>query len=248
MQNPARNTDVSDGFLAHSYLSGATKQLWKYKAESRLTSALAERKAKEKAKERAAEKIPEKAAWRVARTVPTVTSASAPKQLAFDFWYEIEVASRKQSPALTHLEVTANAGDESAFLVGLENIKWQGLTAPEFVKAIKLAFKAGAFTAARKIAHEGMRYHPDNADVQKYYNILNPVTRVVGMTSATRHNAGANRAWLKENAGKYRGQWLALRDGELLGVSPSLDTLTEEVSSKYGVTFPSKEVMITAGY
>jgi hypothetical protein len=58
----------------------------------------------------------------------------------------------------------------------------------------------------------------------------------------------ANRRWLKEHMGQYKDQWLALRDGALLGASPSLDTLLEQVSREHGVTFPSREVMITTGY
>ncbi len=58
----------------------------------------------------------------------------------------------------------------------------------------------------------------------------------------------ANRAWLVAHAGRYNKRWLALRDGELLGEADSIIELTKQVSAKYGVSFPSNEIMLTTGF
>jgi len=147
---------------------------------------------------------------------------------------------------MARLEVAAHQGDESAFLKNLEVIKWEGRSASDFVRAIKLAFKAGAFKAARYIASEGMKYQPDSAEIQKYARVLNPSQPTITEPTATL-GPQANRDWLKAHAHEYKGKWIAIRNGELLGASQSLDSLVEEVSQKFGVAFPSRDVMVTTG-
>jgi hypothetical protein len=163
------------------------------------------------------------------------------------YWF-IEESLPKRQDAIGRLEEAANKGDEPAFLKYLEKVKWQDQTAAGVVRSIKLAFRVGAFKAACHIASEGMKFHADNVDIQKYARILSPVIREAETHRAVNTDTRSNRQWLKEHAGQYRGKWIALRNGELIGASPSLDTLIEEVSKKYGITFPSREVMITSGY
>jgi hypothetical protein len=158
----------------------------------------------------------------------------------------VDESPPKRRNVIDRLDEAANKGDEPTFLKCLEEIKWQDLTAADIVRVIKLAFRAGAFKAACYIASEGVKVHPDNVDVQKYARILSPTTRKEEATPTANTDTRTNRQWLKEHAGEYQGQWIALRNGELLGASRSLNKLTDEVSRKYGVTFPSREVMITA--
>jgi hypothetical protein len=233
MQSGAKQAFENEGFRAHDYLSRAGEDLWKYAPTNKLISVLAE----------------EDVSWRIARTktsIRTITIGSTPKQLTFNFGQQTEVTSLNQSPALTRLEEAANRGSETDFLVNLDNVKWRGRTAAEFVRAIKLAFKAGAFRAALYIASEGVKHHPEDADLRKYVCVLNP-----NQPPATEQTAEAkpqaNREWLKAHAHEYKGKWIAIRNGELLGAAHSLETLVEEVSREYGITFPSREVMVTTG-
>lgn len=41
----------------------------------------------------------------------------------------------------------------------------------------------------------------------------------------------ASRAWICKHAGEYQGQWIAVCDGQLLGVAESLDDLEVHISS-----------------
>lgn len=152
-----------------------------------------------------------------------------------------------QDKAMARLEKAANNGNESDFLKALNEIHWQGRPVSDFVRSIKLAFRAGAFAAARHIVAEATKYHAGDAEIQRYAKVLTPVRRVA-TTTETPVSTRANRSWLERHAGVYRGQWIALRNGELLGVSDSLNSLVEEVSKRYGVSFPSKEIMVTTGY
>jgi len=233
MRNAAKQAYETEGFRAHDYLSRAGEGLWEYVPSNKLTSALAG----------------EDVSWRTAKTITTVRTITiwdAPKQLAFDFGQQTDVAIRKQSSVLARLEEAANNGDESDFLKNLEGIGWGDKPAVEFVRAIKLAFKAGAFRAALYIASEGVKHHPDSADLQKYIRVLNPSQPAVAEPTTT-VSPQANREWLKEHSHEYKGMWIAIRDGELLGASQTLGSLVEEVGRKFGITFPSKEVMVTMG-
>jgi hypothetical protein len=58
----------------------------------------------------------------------------------------------------------------------------------------------------------------------------------------------ANRSWLVSHAGQYAGQWIALRNGVLLGVADSLSVLADELRTKYSIRLPSDEIMITTGF
>ncbi len=153
---------------------------------------------------------------------------------------------RKQRDGFSRLEEAANRGSEADFLKSLESIKWDDRTAAEFVRAIKLAFKAGAFRAALYIASEGLKHHSEDITLQKYVRVLKP-NQPPAAEQPAEAKPQANREWLKAHANEYKGQWIALRNGELLGASRSLETLTEEVSRKFGVTFPSREVLVTTG-
>lgn len=237
MQNPDRPTHESDGFLAHSYLSGAAERLWEYQA-SRLTSALAislaKEKAKEKPKEKATEKIPEKPIWRMARTIPTVTAASTAKQLAFNFGEHIDVAITKRPSALGLLEKAVEAGDERAFIETVREIEWGTLQARDIVRAVKLAIKVGLPRAARYILTEGERTFPENDELQKYTRLLASAT-VLPRPEQDVPDQGSNIAWLKAHGVRYRGKWLALKDGQLLGVEVTLKELVRKIGDTTGV-------------
>jgi hypothetical protein len=161
------------------------------------------------------------------------------------FWF-IDEPVPKRRDAIERLEEAARKGDEPSFLKGLENITWAGRPDTEFIRAIKLAFKAGAFRAALYIASEGVKHHPGNAVLQKYVRVLNP-SQPSAAEPIAEANPQANREWLKANAHRYKGKWIAIRNGELLGASKSLESLVEEVGRKFGLAFPSREVLVTLG-
>lgn len=145
------------------------------------------------------------------------------------------------------LEQAATNGDEIAFLTALEKSDLSNCSPRQFVQTIKLAFRAGAFIAACDIAAEGHRRYPEDAELNRYVQVLTS-NRRIGTQQMALMPSRNNMEWLNEHAGEYSGQWLALRDGQLLGSSRSLEELVQEVRVKYSVTFPSKEIMLTTGY
>jgi hypothetical protein len=141
---------------------------------------------------------------------------------------------------MARLESAARAGDERAFLNALDGIKWEGRPVADFIRATQLALEAGAHLAARELSAEGAKQYPDNPEIQKYARVLAP-PRVISSNLPPDLTLGANRNWLMIHGGEYRGQWIALRHGQLLGVANSLDELVKQVGS-------TKDVLLTTAY
>ena len=219
---PNRRTYESEGFRAHAYLSRAKEAPfgWATKPKSRLTVVLAKGKSAEKP------------SWKTARTVPTVKHG--PEQLTFDFGGHVNLAIANQPSALGLLEKAVEGRDGRAFIEMVRKVKWETLPAGDIIGAVKLAIKAGLPRAARFILKEGERAFPKNDELQKYTRLLAPATalpRPQGEVPDQRSNI----AWLKEHGVKYRGKWLALKDGHLLGVEDTLKDLVKKIGDTAGV-------------
>jgi hypothetical protein len=62
--------------------------------------------------------------------------------------------------------------------------------------------------------------------MQKYARVLAP-PRVLHSNLPPDPTIRANHAWLRGHRLAHRGQWVALRNGELLAAAPTLHELTE---------------------
>lgn len=138
-------------------------------------------------------------------------------------------AHDEQERAMAHLEGTAKAGDERAFLDALKSITWQNRAPADLMRAVKLALEAGAHLAARQLAIEGAERYPNDPQVQKYARLLAPPKVVSSKVRSDRRQRKANREWLRAHGNEYSGRWVAVRNGELLGASDSLEELTRRV-------------------
>lgn len=145
---------------------------------------------------------------------------------------EANIATRVA--ALAGLVEAAKAGDESAFIEAARRIDWANTVAADYIRSIQLAFEAGAHMAAREISAEGARRYPEDAELRRQAYILSP-PRITKGTVTEAHPHRANRDWLKANADEYRGRWVAVRAGELLGTASSVDELIDQVGDTKGV-------------
>jgi hypothetical protein len=147
-----------------------------------------------------------------------------------DKWHQ-----RKDRPAryaiddIAHLEVTALVGNTRAFENVLDNIKWLNRPASDFIRVIDLALQIGAYTSARRIVELALGHHlPQDETLQRYSAVLAaPVVtqRAVQFDPSIR----ANRDWLRAHGDEYRGKWIGLRNGDLVGAADSYDTLINMV-------------------
>src|SRR5581483_7030486 len=81
---------------------------------------------------------------------------------------------------------------------------------------------------ARRLSAEGHATFPDAALLAKYARILGPSKAIVSNERA-KQDWEANCLWLKQNGASYRGQWVALDNGKLVGAAPSPKQLAEEI-------------------
>lgn len=140
---------------------------------------------------------------------------------------------KRLNEEMAALQTAAEAKDELAFLNAQKGINWDHHPAEDFDRAVDLALMAGAFMAARHLASDGAERFPEHAELQKIVHILAPpkATVVKGVHNTTWK---ADREWLKTHWDEYRGQWVALYNGQLLGAAENLDALVKQVGEIRG--------------
>ena len=136
-----------------------------------------------------------------------------------------------EDESMARLETAAEISDPSdvsAFVRAYKAMNWDSRSEDEFAQAVRWALWVGAHLIARDVAMAGAARYPDHAELQKMAYILAP-PKVTVSKSGPHPDIEANRKWLKANWDAYRGHWVALKDGQLLGVADSLDALVEKI-------------------
>ena len=122
------------------------------------------------------------------------------------------------------LQSTANAGASGTFAFLARAMDWRCYPPEQLLRAVDLALGLGVAGLAIELSQLGGRLFPNNQRVQHMAAVLSPP--VVRRTATPRaEGLEESRAWLRENAHRYSGQWVAVRCGELLGVSEHLRDL-----------------------
>ncbi len=124
------------------------------------------------------------------------------------------------------LEAAAEAGDNAAFAGALSCLDEAALTAAEFVQLIRLALASDRGLLARRFANQGAAAHPQHDELARFAVALAP-PKYVSPQPYVNQNWQANRVWLKQHGSQYRGQWVALRDGQFFAAAPTPKQLAE---------------------
>lgn len=131
---------------------------------------------------------------------------------------------------MLQLEIAAEVGNEQNFLTAQKAINWQRRTPDDFIYAIQLALRVGAYLAARILSNEGAKQHPQHNGLRKYADILAP-PKVTKSDRPPDPTLKANRDWLMAHTETFKGLWVALRNGELLGSATSLELLVAQLDN-----------------
>lgn len=145
-----------------------------------------------------------------------------------------ESSGEQQEDALAILERAAKAERERPFVDAYRSISMDGRSEGEYERALRLALRTGALLVAEELAKGGSNLFPGNPLLEKYNRLLAPA-RVIGTSPAGPYKPRDNIAWLKANRSQYRGKWVGIRGGELLGVTDTLEELSEIVGREPGV-------------
>jgi len=140
------------------------------------------------------------------------------------------------------LVAAAEASDERAFIEVTETINWSTRSASDYVKAIRLAISAGVHLKARHLATEGAKRYPANIELNKMSRILAP-PQILSSSLPPRPDAGADMQWLRTHGDEFRGQWVALKAGDLLRSASTFDEIIQMVGNPRG-----RNILVTKVY
>ena len=119
------------------------------------------------------------------------------------------------------LEELAAEGSARRFVKLVEGVDWSARRPDELTAAIDLALREERLTLARRLAELGRELFPGYERIDRAARVLAP-----GGARSTRlppaEGLSASKRWLREHGNEYRGQWVAVRNGELVDVAPSL--------------------------
>lgn len=164
---------------------------------------------------------------------PTGTSiVTESVKVRFPVTFEFEIIDND----MIQLEKVAENRDERAFVEVAKNMDWENRSPGDILRGIQFAFEAGAHIYARRLATDGNERYPRHQELQKYARFLAP-PEVLHRNLPPDPTLRANRDWLKTHRDEYKGQWVALLNGELLGAAPKLKTLRSIVGQKDGILF-----------
>jgi hypothetical protein len=136
----------------------------------------------------------------------------------------------------------AEMSDEQALARLVSAIDWSRRPAADFARAIRLALDVGAHRTARQLAAKGVKRFPDSAELATYAELLGPA-RVLTTDLPADPQVAAETEWLKGHGPEYRGQWVALRGGELLAAAPTLEELVAQIGNPKG-----RDILVTMVY
>lgn len=101
-------------------------------------------------------------------------------------------------------------------------------TPESFLEEIQGIFNSGTLRGAREVAAQGLVLYPNHPELRRLHHVLRPVkTRLV--SGQRQPDRTETFQWLRENSGKYEGQWVAVLGPKLIAASPKLSEVLKIV-------------------
>ncbi|MGO9061556.1 MAG: hypothetical protein ACLQU2_29905 [Candidatus Binataceae bacterium] len=138
------------------------------------------------------------------------------------------LAREQRQAFLQVLEQAAKANDVRSFVAATAAVDWGMCQSSDFIRAIDLALSLGAFAVARDISEKGHRKYPKHPGLRRHASVL-ASPKILRTDLPVDQTVGKNESWLKKHSREFRGRWIALRNGELLGSADTLSDLTSKV-------------------
>lgn len=111
------------------------------------------------------------------------------------------------------------------------DLESQNPTPESFLEEIQAIINSGTLEGAREVAERGLALYPDHPELKRLHHVLRPfeVRPAPGLNIPDRRDT---YEWLRQNAAKYKGQWVAILGTDLIAASPDLDEVREAVRSR----------------
>ncbi len=102
---------------------------------------------------------------------------------------------------------------------------WAAQAPDDLLRAIQLALSLNLIWPARELAEQGMRLFPGHEPLRRAARVFEPRTVRITRGGTPLKGIKASHNWLRDHAHEYRGQWIAVNQGQLLGAARTLDEL-----------------------
>jgi len=104
----------------------------------------------------------------------------------------------------------------------------------DFIHAIQTALESSDYRTAQQLSIQAVEHYPQHEELLKYAHIL-ASPKITVSRRLSDGNPEVNLEWVRQNRTQYRGQWVALRNGQLLISANSINELLEQLGDKQGV-------------
>lgn len=108
----------------------------------------------------------------------------------------------------------------------------QAPTPETFLQEIQAILNSGTLEGAREVAERGLALFPDHAELRRLHHAFRPYHVRPAPPGNKIPDRRDTYEWLRQNADKYRGQWVAVLGTDLIAASPDLDEVREAVQSR----------------
>jgi hypothetical protein len=109
-------------------------------------------------------------------------------------------------------------------------IKWSEYPVAELARTIDLALALDMVQLARELIRKGRKSFPHNKRIKQAERVLSPPL-LVRTRPAQATDFELSQQWLKEHSSRYKGLWVAVAGGTLLGSASTLKQLYEKIES-----------------
>jgi len=143
---------------------------------------------------------------------------------------QAETATGKQESLLLAIEEAAAIKDRHAIIALAKQVDWRSHRPDELIRVIQSCLFLDMVLLARELADAGRRVFPSDKKIEQWAIVLAPA-KVIGTrpASANAEHLKASYQWFRNNSTQYKGQWVAVRAGELVGAAQTLKELQEQI-------------------
>ena len=138
-----------------------------------------------------------------------------------------------QQDVIASLRAAVASEDVYAFADAVEAIDWDTRPPEDFAAAVHLALAGGAHLLARRLAVAGHRQYPAHDELDKMAYVLGPPTAKASPSPAD-PSGRTNLEWLRDHAAEYYGEWIALKNGQLIAHAPTAHALKRQLPTVRG--------------
>jgi Family of unknown function (DUF5678) len=163
-------------------------------------------------------------------TTISVSSSETGLSETFDFLTRQITSATYPDIEMAKLDAAVHHGDLPLFLKLIDTIDWDQRSVDDILRTIQSALQVGAHLTARKLAQEGGNRFPDHPQMAKHARILAPV-KTIRSDLPPYPQAELDMKWLKEHRQEYHGQWVAIKEGNLIASASTFQDLKSIVGS-----------------